>query len=37
VILPPDVPAVPEYYDRGRYWPAESIARREAVLRPSGA
>lgn len=32
VILPPDVPAVPEYYDSRQYWPAESIARRAAVL-----
>ena len=36
VILPPDVPAVPEYYDSRRYWPAESLARREALLaRPA--
>jgi hypothetical protein len=32
VVLPAGVPSVPEYYDRKRYWPAESIARRE-VLR----
>ena len=32
VILPEGVPAVPEYYDRRRYWPAESLARREAAL-----
>ena len=32
VILPEAVPAVPEYYDRRRYWPAESLARREAAL-----
>ncbi len=32
VVLPPDMPAVPEYYDRGTYWSAESIARRGAVL-----
>jgi hypothetical protein len=32
LILPSDVPAMPEYYDRERYWPAESIARRAAVL-----
>ena len=32
VLLPDGVPAVPEYYDRKRYWPAESLARREAVL-----
>jgi len=33
VVLPPGVPAVPEYYDRNQYWPKESLARREAVLR----
>jgi hypothetical protein len=32
VILPPDVPAEPEYYDRDRYWPASSLARRQAIL-----
>ena len=32
VVLPPDVPAVPEYYDRNQYWPKESLARREALL-----
>jgi hypothetical protein len=32
VILPADVPAVPEYYARSQYWPAESRARREAAL-----
>ena len=32
VILPPDTPSVPEFYDRKRYWPAESLARREAAL-----
>lgn len=32
VILPPNVPAVSEYYDRKQYWPAESLARREALL-----
>jgi hypothetical protein len=32
LILPSDAPAMPEYYDRERYWPAESIARRAAVL-----
>lgn len=31
VILPPDVPAMPEYYDRERYWPPESLARRVAL------
>ena len=32
VVLPPDVPAVPEYYDRKKYWPKESNERREALL-----
>ncbi|MDE2257563.1 MAG: GFA family protein, partial [Xanthomonadaceae bacterium] len=32
VILPPDVPAMPEYYERERYWPSESLARRAALL-----
>jgi hypothetical protein len=33
VVLPAGVPALPEYYDRKAYWPAESLARREALLR----
>jgi hypothetical protein len=32
VVLPADTPAVSEYYDRAQYWPAESLARRLAVL-----
>ena len=32
VVLPKDVPAVAGYYDRERYWPAESLARRAALL-----
>lgn len=32
VLLPPGQPAVPEYYDRKQYWPAESLARRAALL-----
>ena len=32
VILPPDVPAVPQYYDRRQYWPADAQARRRRVL-----
>jgi hypothetical protein len=32
VALPPGVPAVEEYYDRTRYWPRESLERREALL-----
>jgi hypothetical protein len=31
VRLPPEVPAVPEYYDRRVYWPAASLERREAL------
>ena len=30
--LPADVPSVPDYYDRQSLWPAESLARREALL-----
>ena len=32
VMLPPGVPAVPEYYDREKHWPAESLERRRALL-----
>ena len=32
VILPPETPAMPEYYDRRQHWPAASLARREALL-----
>jgi hypothetical protein len=32
VLLPPGVPAVPEYYSSKQYWPEASIARRKAVL-----
>jgi hypothetical protein len=35
VMLPSDTPAVPEYYDRRKYWPADSLARLEAVRRRS--
>jgi hypothetical protein len=35
VILPADVPVMREYYDRERYWPAESLARRAAALARS--
>ena len=34
VLLPPDVPAVAEYYNLDDYWPAESLARRRAVAKP---
>ena len=32
VVIPPGAPAVPEYYDRRRYWSVESLARRKAML-----
>ena len=32
VILPEEVPSVPEYYDRAKYWPPESLERRRALL-----
>ena len=32
VILPPEVPAVAEYYDRNVFWPAESLERRRVLL-----
>ena len=32
VVLPEGVPAVPEYYDREKYWPESSKARRRAIL-----
>ena len=36
VVLPAGTPAVPEYYDREAYWPADSLARRAALLaRPA--
>jgi hypothetical protein len=31
-VLPAGVPAVEEYYDREQYWPADSLARRRALL-----
>ncbi|HEX7638666.1 MAG TPA: GFA family protein [Burkholderiaceae bacterium] len=37
VLLPPDVPAVPEYYRASERWPAESIARRAAMSPPREA
>ncbi|MEQ8354258.1 MAG: GFA family protein [Kiloniellaceae bacterium] len=33
VVLTEAVPVFPAYYDRKACWPAESLARREAVLR----
>ena len=32
VVLPAGTPAVPEYYDREKYWPRESLERRKALL-----
>jgi hypothetical protein len=32
VVLPPGVPAVPEYYKSSELWPAESLERRAAVM-----
>ncbi len=37
VILPPGTPALPEFYQRSKYWPAESLARRDAALGISGS
>ncbi len=31
VVIPPKATAVPEYYERERHWPAESLARRQAL------
>jgi hypothetical protein len=35
--LPADVPSVSEYYDRKSHWPAESLARRKALLQQTKA
>jgi len=32
VVLPPNVPAVPEYYDRKQFWPPGSIERRRTLF-----
>jgi hypothetical protein len=32
LVLDPGIPAVPEYYEREKYWPAASLARRKALL-----
>ena len=32
VVLPAGAPAMPGYYDRKQHWPAESLARRAALL-----
>ncbi len=31
VVLPPGIPAVPEFYDLDQHWPKESLARRDAL------
>lgn len=36
VHLPPGTPAVVEYYDLRNTWPAESLARREALIAARG-
>jgi hypothetical protein len=36
VALPAGVPAFPAYYDSSKVWPAASLARRRAILGPSG-
>ena len=32
VVLPPNTPAVEEYYDRTKHWPKESLERRDVLL-----
>jgi hypothetical protein len=32
VVLQAGVPAVPEYYEREKLWPPESLARRQEIL-----
>jgi hypothetical protein len=32
MVIPPDMLSVPEYYDREKYWPRESLERRKAFL-----
>ena len=36
VVLPPDVPAVEEFYDREKLWPAASLARWRAARSAPG-
>lgn len=35
VVLPPDIPAVVEYYKASEFWPKESLERRTALLARS--
>ena len=32
VLIPPNRPAVSQYYDREKYWPSDSLARRADIL-----
>ena len=32
IVIPPGMPSMPEYYDREKYWPRESLERRKAFL-----
>ncbi len=32
IVIPDSMPSVPEYYDRQKYWPPESLERRAAIL-----
>ncbi|HRF05914.1 GFA family protein [Accumulibacter sp.] len=32
LVLAEETPAVPQYYDRRKFWPAESLQRRQAIL-----
>src|ERR1700747_3290691 len=36
VVLPPHIPAVAEYYDREKYWPASSLERRRVLMAKLG-
>jgi hypothetical protein len=36
VVLPPKMPAVAEYYDREKYWPASSLERRRVLMAKLG-
>lgn len=35
IVLPPGMPAVPEYYRRSEHWPKPSLERREALIARS--
>ena len=36
LLLPEGVPAFEAYYEMSKLWPAASLARRRAILGPSG-